>query len=76
MYPSLSLPEIYISTTWDHKASLMLISTVGELAMGNCDEVWALNRTSIILVVRLSKMDSIVVFGGCISLVESAMDFE
>ena len=51
-------------------------STVGESVKGNGDEAWALDKTFVILVVRLSRMDSVVVFGGCISSVESAMDFE
>ena len=49
-------------------------SIVGESVRGKGDEAWALDRTSVILVVWLSRMDLVVVFGGCISSMESAMD--
>jgi hypothetical protein len=64
IYPNLSLPEIYISTTWDHKAkfesfNLMLIGVVEESAGGGYWEVCDLERTFVILVVRLVRIDSV-----------------
>ncbi|KAF8397049.1 hypothetical protein HHK36_018687 [Tetracentron sinense] len=54
----------------------MLIGTVGELVMGNGEEVWALVKTSVIFVVRLSRMNSVEMVGGSVNSVESAMDSE
>jgi hypothetical protein len=64
IYPNLSLSEIYIFVTLDHKAklepsNLMPIGVVEESTGGECGEVWDLERTSVILVVRLVRIDSI-----------------
>ena len=54
----------------------MFIETVGESVMGDCEEVWALVKASVILAVKLSRMDLVEMIGGYVRSVESAMDFE
>ena len=44
--------------------------------MGDCEEVWAPVKVLVILVVKLSRMDSVEMIGGCVRSVEFALDFE
>jgi hypothetical protein len=54
----------------------MPIGAVEESAGGGCGEVWDLVKTSVILVVRLVRSDSVWGLSCCIRSVDSAMDSE
>ena len=44
--------------------------------IGDWEEVWALVKTSVIFVVRLSRMDSVERVSGCVVSVASAMEIK
>jgi hypothetical protein len=52
----------------------MPIGAIGESVGGGCGGVWDLVKASVILVVRLVRIDSVWGLSGCIKSVDSAMD--